>query len=85
MAGIELSADNKQQLWIPEGFAHGFVSITDSAEILYKTTVYYSQEHECCIAWNDPDIGIDWLLKDKPVLSEKDKQGILFRNAELFP
>jgi dTDP-4-dehydrorhamnose 3,5-epimerase len=73
--GEILSAENKRQLWIPEGFAHGFVTLSDTAEFLYKTTDYYSPEHEACIAWNDKDIGIHWPTKSQPLLSEKDKKG----------
>lgn len=74
--GLILSADNKTQLWIPPGFAHGFVTLTDSAEFLYKTTDYYSPEHERCIAWNDSKIGIKWPLTAEPQLSSKDQQGV---------
>ncbi len=82
--GEMLSAENKKQLWIPEGFAHGFVTLSENAEFLYKTTNYYAPEQERCIAWNDPDIGIDWPLEDEPLLSEKDKTGLAFKQAELF-
>jgi dTDP-4-dehydrorhamnose 3,5-epimerase len=71
--GARLSAENRQQLWIPPGFAHGFLTLSDSAEFLYKTTAFYSPEHERCIAWNDPEIGIEWPLgKLKPIQSSKD-------------
>lgn len=73
--GETLSAENKKQLWVPPGFAHGFLTLTDSAEFLYKTTDYYAPEHERCIAWNDPKIGIKWPLTTEPVLSTKDQQG----------
>ena len=66
--GAYLSADNKRQLWIPEGFAHGFVVLSESAEFLYKTTGYYAPEHERCIAWNDPELAIDWRYDGEPVL-----------------
>ena len=79
-----LSAENKQQLWIPEGFGHGFVTLSESAEFLYKTTDYYSPVHERCIAWNDPAIGIDWALSGEPVLSGKDRQGAPLASAEVF-
>ena len=79
-----LSAENKQQLWIPEGFGHGFVTLSESAEFLYKTTDYYSPAHERCIAWNDPAIGIDWALSGEPVLSGKDRQGAHLASAEVF-
>ncbi|MDF1594050.1 MAG: dTDP-4-dehydrorhamnose 3,5-epimerase [Desulfobacterales bacterium] len=82
--GQTLSAENKRQLWIPEGFAHGFMVLSDSAEFLYKTTDYYAPEHERCIAWNDPDLGIDWPLAGQPVLSGKDEQGKPFSRAECF-
>lgn len=74
--GEELSADNKRQMWIPPGFAHGFLTLTESAEFLYKTTDFYSPEHERCIAWDDPDLAVDWPLGDiQPLLSDKDRQG----------
>jgi dTDP-4-dehydrorhamnose 3,5-epimerase len=82
--GALLSAENKHQLWIPEGFAHGFVTLSESAEFLYKTTDFYAQECERCIAWNDPAIGIDWLLPGAPLLSGKDGQGQLLAAAEVF-
>lgn len=72
--GVELSADNHSQLWIPPGLAHGFVVLGDSAEVLYKTTSYYSPEHERCIAWDDPDLAILW-PSGSPVLSKKDQHG----------
>lgn len=79
-----LSADNKRQLWIPPGFAHGFVVLSASAEFLYKTTDYWMAEHERCILWNDPDLAIDWELPGEPVLSVKDTQGTRFAHAETF-
>lgn len=82
--GIELSEENKRQLWIPVGFAHGFVVIGDSAEILYKTTDYWSPEHERTILWSDPTLAIDWPLTGIPVLSEKDRLGKLLHEAEIF-
>ncbi len=79
--GILLTADNKRQLWIPEGFAHGFVTLSETAEFLYKTTEFYSPEHERCIAWNDPVLAVDWQLGRlggmQPQLSAKDKEGIV--------
>jgi len=81
----ELSAENKLMLWIPEGFAHGFVVLTESAEFLYKTTDYWYPEHERCIRWNDPTLAIDWKLKTTPVVSGKDAQGKTLAEAELFP
>lgn len=78
--GIELSEENQKQFWVPAGFAHGFVVLSDSADFLYKTTDYYAPVHERCIAWNDPTIGIDWPLAqngiDKPQLSAKDLAGL---------
>jgi dTDP-4-dehydrorhamnose 3,5-epimerase len=82
--GVELSEDNHRQLWIPAGFAHGFLVTSDSAEFLYKTTDYYAPEHERCIAWNDPDIGIDWPIDQQPSLSAKDQQGLALSDAETF-
>ncbi|WP_137821430.1 dTDP-4-dehydrorhamnose 3,5-epimerase [Pseudomonas sp. D(2018)] len=83
-AGIVLSADNKRQLWVPEGFAHGFVVLSEYAEFLYKTTDYYAPEHERCIRWDDPDLAIDWPLAEAPQLSAKDKAGVNFKDADLF-
>lgn len=82
--GVELSADNKRQLFIPPGFAHGFVVLSDSAEFLYKTSDYWSPPHERCIAWNDPTLAIPWPLAEAPSLSAKDAQGTPFGAAELF-
>lgn len=81
---VELSADNKRMLWIPEGFAHGFLVLSDTAELLYKTTDYWYPEHERCIRWNDPTLAIDWRLQTEPILSSKDAEGKLFTEAELF-
>jgi dTDP-4-dehydrorhamnose 3,5-epimerase len=83
--GTLLSAENKRQMWIPKGFAHGFCVTSNFAEFLYLTTDYWSPEHERCIAWNDPDLAIDWPLDGMPAVSAKDSQGSLFRNADLFP
>lgn len=84
--GHSLSAENKLQLWIPAGFAHGFVVLSESADFLYKTTDYWAPEHERCIAWNDPDLAIDWPLAGcTPLVSAKDAQGVPFRDAEVFP
>jgi len=74
--GEILSAENKRQLWIPEGFAHGFITLSETAEFLYKTTDYYAPEYERCIAWNDSEIGINWPLDQAPILSSKDQQGV---------
>lgn len=82
--GEILSAENKVQLWVPEGFAHGFLVLSESAEFLYKTTDYYAPEHERCIAWNDPTLAIDWPLQGAPIISAKDQQGLPFRAADLF-
>ena len=75
--GEKLSADNKKQLWIPPGFAHGFLTLSETAEILYKATDFYAPEYERCIAWNDPDIGIEWPLQSEPITSERDQCGVL--------
>ena len=82
--GVELSEENHRQMWVPEGFAHGFVVTSDSADFLYKTTDYYAPEHERCIAWNDPAIGVDWPLTGLPFLSAKDQAGIRLADAEVF-
>lgn len=82
--GQVLSAENKLQLWIPPGFAHGFAVLSDSAEFLYKTTDYYAPELERCIAWNDPSIGIRWPDGLQPQLSAKDQLGVPFAQAEVF-
>ncbi len=82
--GDILSAENKRQIWIPEGFAHGFIVISDEAEFLYKTTDYYSPGYERCIAWNDPVLDIRWPTDIDPLLSEKDMQGGLFDEADVF-
>ena len=83
-AGEVLSAENKRQLWVPEGFAHGFVVTSDSAEFLYKTTDYWAPEFERSIAWNDAAIGIEWPIDGQPALSAKDQQGKLLAQAEHF-
>ena len=82
--GEYLSADNKRQLWVPEGFAHGFVVLSESAEFLYKTTDYYAPEHERCILWNDPQLAINWPVAVAPTLSAKDQLGKLLADAEVF-
>lgn len=82
--GVMLSAENKRQLWVPQGFAHGFLVTSDTAEFLYKTTDYYSPEHERCILWSDPAIAIEWPLQGQPVLSDKDQQGSKLVDAEVF-
>ena len=83
--GVELSEDNHRQLWVPPGFAHGFLVLSESADFLYKTTDYYAPQHERCIAWNDPDVGIDWPIETQPSLSGKDQQGVALFQAEVFP
>lgn len=82
--GALLSAENKQQLWIPEGFGHGFVVLSETADFLYRTTDYWAPEHERCIVWNDADLGIRWPLASPPLLSAKDASGLAFRDAEVY-
>ncbi|MEE9336682.1 MAG: dTDP-4-dehydrorhamnose 3,5-epimerase [Methylococcaceae bacterium] len=82
--GVNLSAANKRQLWVPQGFAHGFIVLSDTAEFLYKTTDYYAPEHERCIRWNDEDLAIDWQYKEEPLVSDKDAQGTTFEQAYFF-
>lgn len=82
--GIVLSAENKRQLWVPEGFAHGFLVISEFAEFLYKTTDYWYPEYERSLAWNDPALGIDWPLAGEPVLAAKDAAGKCLADAEVF-
>jgi dTDP-4-dehydrorhamnose 3,5-epimerase len=82
--GEVLSAENRTQLWVPEGLAHGFLVLSESAEFLYKTTDYYAPEHERCIAWNDPSLAIDWPLEAAPIVSSKDERGQSFAAAETF-
>ena len=82
--GVVLSAENKRQLWIPPGFAHGFVVTSDKAEFLYKTTDYWAPEHERCLQWDDPAIGIQWPLTAAPALSAKDQLGKALADAEVF-
>lgn len=83
--GFELSADNKRSAWIPPGYAHGFLVLSDYAEFLYKTTDYWAPEHERSIAWNDPDIGIAWPLQGAPLLATKDQAGKRLAEAEVYP
>ncbi|MBW4514223.1 MAG: dTDP-4-dehydrorhamnose 3,5-epimerase [Timaviella obliquedivisa GSE-PSE-MK23-08B] len=80
-----LSAENKKQLWVPVGFAHGFVALSDQTEVLYKTTDYYAPAHERCIVWNDPDLAIAWSIASTPIISAKDQVGKPFQEAEVFP
>lgn len=82
--GATLSAENRQQLWIPEGFAHGFITLSESAEFLYKTTNFYAPGSERCIAWDDPVLGIQWPFEGSPNLSDKDRQGLSLDQADLF-
>ena len=82
--GAELSEDNQHQLWVPPGFAHGFVVLSETADFLYKTTDYYALEHERCIAWTDPQLAIDWRYAGEPRLSAKDAQGLMLAQAEVF-
>ena len=86
--GVELSASNHRQLWVPPGFAHGFLTLTESAEFLYKTTDYYSPAHERCLLWSDPALGINWPLAQagvaEPLLAAKDAAAALLAQAECF-
>jgi dTDP-4-dehydrorhamnose 3,5-epimerase len=81
---IRLSGENKRILWIPEGFAHGFRVTSEKAHVLYKATDYYAPEHARTLAWNDPDLKIDWELEGAPIVSAKDQRGVTLRNAETF-
>ena len=81
---VRLSSQNKRMLWIPVGFAHGFRVISESAQVLYKATDYYAPEHERTLAWNDPDLKIDWELDGEPIVSAKDQRGVALRDAETF-
>ena len=81
---VELSSENKKQMWVPEGFAHGFLVTSDTAEFLYKTTDYYAPAFERCIRWNDVDLKIDWGVESEPVLSSKDLLGASMLDAEMF-
>ena len=82
--GVHLSAENKRQMLIPTGFAHGFVVLQDNTEVLYKTTDYYAPQHERCIRWDDPAIGIEWPIAKAPILSGKDQLGLALSQAEVF-
>ena len=79
-----LSGDNKRMLWIPPGFAHGFSVLSDQTHVLYKATDYYAPEHERTLAWNDPELSIDWQLQGEPIISAKDQRGVALRDAEVF-
>ena len=83
--GEYLTAENKKQMWVPPGFAHGFLVLSDDAEFLYKTTDYWAPEHERCIRWNDPVLNIQWPIIGDPLVSEKDEKGAFFQDAEVFP
>jgi len=83
--GERLSAENKRMAWIPAGFAHGYLALSDFAEVLYKATDYYAPGYERSIAWNDHDLAIEWPLTGAPVLSAKDAAGVRFRDAEVYP
>jgi dTDP-4-dehydrorhamnose 3,5-epimerase len=82
--GVNLSSDNMKQIWIPPGFAHGFLTLSSKAEVLYKTTDYWHKENEKTIIWNDKDISIDWPATKKVIISEKDQNGIIFKKAQYF-
>jgi dTDP-4-dehydrorhamnose 3,5-epimerase len=83
--GVELSAENRKQLWVPPGFAHGFLVVSETAQVLYKTTDYYAPAHERSLLWNDPALGIDWPLAGEPTLSAKDIAGVPLAQAEVYP
>ena len=82
--GTELSEDNHRQLWIPPGFAHGYLVLSESADLIYKTTDYYAPEHERCLIWNDPTVGINWPANEEPILSAKDRAGLPLHDVEVF-
>ena len=82
--GLKLSGENRRLVWIPIGFAHGFLVLSETAHVLYKTTEFYVPELERTLLWNDPELNIDWQLRSAPLLSEKDKRGIRFRDAVFF-
>ena len=82
--GTNLSEENKRQMWIPPGFAHGFLVLSDTAEFLYKTTDFYAPEHECCLKWDDPIVGIHWPMQSTPILSVKDAVGLSLNDAKKF-
>lgn len=83
--GVRLSEENQRQMWVPPGFGHGFLVLSESADFLYKTTDYYAPEYERCVAWNDPAIGVEWPLAGEPLLSAKDRQGLGLLQAEVYP
>ena len=82
--GVYLSEQNQRQIWIPSGFAHGFLVLSDVADFIYKTTDYYSQQEERCLFWNDPEIGINWPIDGAPILTEKDSLGALLNDADIY-
>jgi len=82
--GTQLSAANKRQLWVPPGYAHGFLVLSDTAEVLYKATDYWAPEHERCIRWDDPQLAVEWPVQATPLLSSRDAKGTLFSGAEVF-
>lgn len=82
---VTLSAENRRQIWVPQGFAHGFYVVSEVAQVLYKTTDYYAPEYERSILWNDPQLNIPWPVEGTPELSAKDRQGMSFEQAEYFP
>jgi len=82
--GTHLSAENKRQMWVPPGFAHGFLVLSETAEFLYKTTDFYAPQFECCVKWDDPTIGIEWPLQGAPILSAKDNLGLSLQDAKKF-
>jgi dTDP-4-dehydrorhamnose 3,5-epimerase len=83
-AAVELTAASPHQVWIPPGFAHGFLVLSEAAEVQYKTTEYYAPEHERALRWNDPELGIAWPLKGEPILAEKDRNAAMLANAETY-
>jgi len=83
--GVRLSAHSRTMIWIPEGYAHGFLALSEAAEVIYKVTSFHAPEHERCILWNDPDLAIDWPLSSEPTLSVKDATGSRLRDVEVFP
>ena len=85
LTAIVLSAANRKMYWVPPGFAHGFLVVSEHAEVQYKTTDYWAPQHERSILWNDSDLAISWPLKGEPILSQKDRAGVAFRQAEVFP
>jgi dTDP-4-dehydrorhamnose 3,5-epimerase len=82
--GTHLSSENKRQMWVPPGFAHGFLVLSDTAEFLYKTTDFYAPQYECSLKWDDPTVGIEWPLQGKPILSAKDELGLDLQAAKKF-